>query len=292
MTRLSLRMTALTSTAFAALLLAVPAHATEGRDVCPATLRYADTGVEGLEELRRSFGPFVEVMENITGLEVEFFPVGNRTAAVTALEFNQVDVVMTGPSEYVAIQSRIADVKPIVSFARPAYASIFIVPEDSEYQELADLRGARISMKDVGSTTGHIIPAYMLVEAGLDIDRDVTILNLGGTLFQALISGDVQATATGVRDWDSFTEMAGDGYRILAQSEQMPDDLILAGPQVSAECVDFLRGAMMEHGQELIEATLAPEGRDRYQGAELVAVDDSSYDVVRNAYAALGLTPE
>jgi len=24
---------------------------------CPDTLRYADTGVEGMEELRRSFGP-------------------------------------------------------------------------------------------------------------------------------------------------------------------------------------------------------------------------------------------
>ncbi len=272
---------------------AVPGvHAAEGADACPATLRYADTGVEGLEELRRSFGPFVEVMEEATGLAVEFFPVGNRTAAVTALQFEQVDVVMTGPSEYVAIQSRIEGVQPIVSFARPSYASIFIVPEDSGIDTLADLKGKRISMKDVGSTTGHIIPAYMLVEAGLDIDRDVTILNLGGTLFQALISGDVDATATGVRDWDGFVEMAGPGYKILVQSPQMPDDLILAGSHIDAACVEHLREAMLGNGDALIQATLAPEGRERYQGAALVAVDDASYDVVREAYAALGLTPE
>ncbi|MDO5646485.1 phosphate/phosphite/phosphonate ABC transporter substrate-binding protein [Paracoccus sp. (in: a-proteobacteria)] len=274
-----------------ALSVAAPALAADTSS-CPATLRYADTGVEGLEELRRSFGPFVETVQNITGLGVEFFPVGNRTAAATALEFGQVDVVMTGPSEYVAIQTRINDVKPIVSFARPAYASIFIVPKDSGINALTDLKGKSISMKDVGSTTGHIIPAYMLVEAGLDIDRDVRIVNLGGTSLQALISGDVDAAATGVRDWEPFVEMAGDGYEILEQSPQMPDDLILAGPHISTECVDYLRTKMMENGPALIDATLAPEGRERYRGAELVAVDDATYDVVRKAYAALGLTPE
>lgn len=285
-----LRSTALAGVSLAALMTAPAALADVGN--CPDTLRYADTGVEGLEELRRSFGPFVDVMHGITGLDIQFFPVGNRTAAVTALQFEQVDVVMTGPSEYVAIQSQIDGVKPIVSFARPAYASIFIVREDAGLESLADLRGKRISMKDVGSTTGHIIPAYMLVQAGIDIDRDVTIYNLGGTLFQALISGDVDATATGVRDWDKFVEMAGEGYKILEQSPQMPDDLILAGAHISTECVDFLRGVMLENDQALIDATLAPEGRERYRGASLVSVDDATYDVVREAYAALGLIAE
>jgi phosphonate transport system substrate-binding protein len=105
-------------------------------------------------------------MEEIAALEVEFFPVGNRTAAATALEFEQVDVVMTGPSEYVAIQSRIEAVKPIVSFARPAYASIFIVPEEAGIETLVDLEGKRISMKGVGSTTGHIIPPTCCTRPG------------------------------------------------------------------------------------------------------------------------------
>lgn len=259
---------------------------------CPTTLRYADTGVEGLEELRRSFGPFVESMEKATGLNIEFFPVGNRTAVVNALRFEQVDVVMTGPSEYVAMDSQVKGAQPLVSLARPSYASIFIVAEDSPYQTLADLKGARISMKSVGSTTGHIIPAYMLVEAGLDIDRDVRILNLGGTLFEALISSDVQAAATGVRDWDGFVERTGGGYRILAQSPQMPDDLVVAGPHIASDCADFIRDAMLANSDELIQATLKPEGRERYRGASLMSVSDSSYDVVRKAYAALGLVAE
>ena len=286
-----IRTTLLSGVALAA--LAVPVFA-EAPASCPASLRYADTGVEGLEELRRSFGPFVEVMEDVTGLNVEFFPVGNRTAAVTAMQFEQVDVVMTGPSEYVAITNNIEGVNALVSLARPAYASIFIVPEDSEFQTLEDLRGARISMKEVGSTTGHIIPSFMLHEAGLDIDRDVQILNLGGTLFEALVNGDVDAAATGVRDWEPFVERTGGGFRILVQSPQMPDDVILAAPHIAPDCADFIRDAMVAAGDRLIEATLVPEGRgrQRYVGAQLVPVDDASYDVVREAYAALGLSVE
>ena len=274
-----------------ALLLAFAAHgAGNGRaDVCPETLRYADTGVEGMEELRRSFGPFVEVMEQTLGVKIRFFPVGNRTAVVNALRFRQVDVVMTGPSEYIALQTHARGAQPIVSLARPSYASIFIVPDNSPYQRLTDLKGARISMKSIGSTTGHIIPAYMLVEAGLDIDRDVRILNLGGTLFEALISGDVDAAATGIRDWEGFQQRTGGGYRILAQSEQMPDDLIVAGAHIPASCVAFMREAMLANSDALIQATLAPENRTRYQDATLIPVDDASYDVVRQAYAALGL---
>lgn len=259
---------------------------------CPSTLRYADTGVEGLEELRRSFGPFVDTMQEATGLNIEFYPVGNRTAVVNALRFEQVDVVMTGPSEYVAMDTQVKGAQPLVSLARTHYASIFIVPRDSKYQSLADLKGARISMKSVGSTTGHIIPAYMLAEAGLDVDRDVRIMNLGGTLFEALISGDVDAAATGVRDWDGFNDRTNGQFRILKQSEQMPDDLVVAGPHIASDCADYIRDAMMQSGDALIQATLKPEGRDRYQGASLKAVNDSSYDVVRNAYAVLGLTAD
>ncbi len=261
---------------------------------CPATLRYADTGVEGLEELRRSFGPFVEVMSEVTGLEVEFFPVGNRTAAVTAMQFEQVDVVMAGPSEYVAITNNIEGVEPLVSVARPTYASIFIVPENSPFQRLEDLRGTRIAMKEVGSTTGHIIPSYMLLQAGLDIDRDVQILNIGGTMFEALINGDVDVVATGIRDWEPFVERTGGGFRILAQSPQMPDDVIMAAPHIAPDCAEFIRDSMVTAGERLIEAMLVPEGRgrQRYVGAQIVPVDDSSYDVVREAYASLGLSVE
>lgn len=278
----------LLATAFAAILLAAPAVKAQP-SACPATLNFADTGVEGLEDLRRQYGPFVAEMQTLVGSEVKFFPVGNRTAAVNALRFRQVDIIMSGPSEYIALQSRVPGNKPIVSLSRPSYASIFIVRENSSYQSLADLKGQRIALKDVASTTGDIIPRMMLLDAGLNLDRDVTLLNVDGARFEALIAGDVAAVGTGLRDWGPFLErVGGSGYRILAQSERMPDDLILAGPHISDACVELVRSRMMANGDALLTAILAPGELNKFEGADWVPVTDSSYDVVREAYRVLG----
>ncbi|MFC0466884.1 ATP-binding cassette domain-containing protein [Halomonas alkalicola] len=50
---------------------------------------------------------FVDEVESRLGVTVEFFPVGNRTTAINALRFEQVDIVLAGPSEYVLMAERV-----------------------------------------------------------------------------------------------------------------------------------------------------------------------------------------
>ncbi|HRI81968.1 MAG TPA: phosphate/phosphite/phosphonate ABC transporter substrate-binding protein [Opitutaceae bacterium] len=255
----------------------------------PKVIRLADTGIEGMEDLSRAYGPFVAELEKLTGVKVEFFPVSNRTAAVTALQFKQVDLILAGPSEYAAIASRLP-VRPVVGIERPQYHTVFVVKADSPIQSLSDLKGRKIAMKDPGSTTGHIVPVWMLHRAGLDVDRDVKILLLDGARLEALVTGDVDALGSGVRDYEQLIKRFGPGtYRIIAQSEAMPNDLILAGATLSEAFVAGLRQQILAHGEPLMEAILGSTRRDRYAGSRFVAVQDSDYDVIREGYRILGL---
>lgn len=255
----------------------------------PKVIRLADTGIEGMEDLSRAYTPFVAELEKITGFKVEFFPVSNRTAAVTALQFKQVDLILAGPSEYAAISARLP-VRPVVGIERPQYHSVFVVKADSPIRTLEDLRGRRIAMKDPGSTTGHIMPVWMLHRAGLDIDRDVKILLLDGARLEALATGDVDALGSGVRDYEQLVKRFGGGtYRIIAQSQGMPNDLFLAGPTLSEAVVDRLREQILAQGEPLMAAILGSTRRDRYAGSRFVAVQDSDYDVIREGYRILGL---
>lgn len=273
----------------AATLLASAGNA-QAADVCPATLRFADTGIEGTEELQRAFQDFVEEVENRLGVDVVFFPVGNRTTAINALRFEQVDIVLAGPSEYVLMAARVDGVQPISAIVRPDYYSVFIAPTGSGIESLEDLRGKHVAMKDHGSTTGHIMPSYMLDQAGLDIDRDMQITLLDGARMQALASGEVDAVGTGVRDFAPFVAQHGaENYQIIARGQDMPGDPIVAGPHLSSECVSFIKDAFMEDPDGLLQAILAPGERDKYIGAEMTLVDDSDYDIVRDSYALLGL---
>jgi phosphonate transport system substrate-binding protein len=254
----------------------------------PTTLRFADTGIEGLEEMRRAFGPFVEEMERLTGTKVEFFPVGSRTMAATALEFEQVDLVLAGPTEYIFIRAR-QDVTPVVGIDREKYYSVFIVPADSPAQSLADLRGKVIGMKDVGSTSGHVMPSAMLIEAGLDPRRDVEIRMLGGTRIEALLNGDVDALADGVRIWDQIERRAPGRFRIIAESPALPRDVLVARGGLPKEVVDSLRETILAEGEVLMQAMLSPDQRDRYTGGRFVPVVDSDYDLLRRTHETLGL---
>ncbi len=263
------------------------ADVAEGR---PAVLRLADTGIEGMEELNRSFGPFTREMERLMGIGMEFFPVSDRTAAVTALQFKQVDLVLTGPSEYLAMRKRF-DVKPVVGVARPRYHTVFVVKADSPIQTLQDLRGKSIALKDPGSTTGHIMPVVMLKRAGLDPDRDVTLRMLDGTRIEALVNDDVDALGSGVRDYDRLVARFGEGhYRIIAESPPMPPDLIVARPGLSADVVGELTSKIMADGDHLIRLLLSGTNRDRYEvGAAFRTVEDADFDIVREGYDLLGL---
>ena len=259
-------------------------------NVCPDTLRFADTGIEGTEELQRAYTDFVELVQALTGVEIRFFPVGSRTTAVNALRFRQVDVVLAGPTEYLLMQQRLPGIQALAAIVRPEYSTVFIVPEDSDIRVLADLKGRHVAMKDHGSTTGHIIPSYMLHQAGLDLDRDVRISLIDGARMAALASGEVDAVGTGIRDYAPFVARQPRAYRILAESENMPGDLIIAGAHIDRQCAEHLSRTFLANAPAILQAILNPGRRDKYVTAELVAVDDRDYDQIRSAMSLLGLT--
>ena len=99
------------------------------------------------------------------------------------------------------------------------------MPADSDIESLEDFAGNRVALKDVGSTSGHIFPSQMLVDAGLDINRDLEIVMAGDARIAALINGDVDAMGGGNRDIDEIQAMDPNGeYRVIATSDVLPGD--------------------------------------------------------------------
>ncbi|SEA78004.1 PhnD/SsuA/transferrin family substrate-binding protein [Alkalimonas amylolytica] len=256
---------------------------------CPSPLRFADTGIEGAEELQRAYHEFVALMLELLDVQVQFFPVGNRTTAVNALRFRQVDLVLAGPTEFLLMQQRLQGIQPVAAIARPEYAAVFIVPEHSSIQRLTDLKGRHVAMKDHGSTTGHIIPSYMLHRAGLDLDRDVRISLIDGARMAALAAGEVDAVGTGLRDFAPFVAQQAQPYRILAQSDDMPGDPIIAGGHVPAACVTTLQLIFQQHAEPILQAILNPGARDKYLEARMIPVTKDDYQFVADAMKVLGI---
>ncbi|MGK7928641.1 MAG: PhnD/SsuA/transferrin family substrate-binding protein [Spirulina sp.] len=257
----------------------------------PEELKFAVTDVQGLEELQRDYGAFRQALEEATGKKVKFFPVADRTAAAVALQSDQVDVVLTGPAEYVVIRAKTQAV-PFVAITRPNYRSAIAVQPDSGIKDVASLKGNKIIMSDLGSTSGQLGPTKILVDAGLDPEKDVEILMLGDTDLQAFKNGESIAWGGAVLDYERFLEAEGlkpADFPLIEIGPLLPSDVFVASNTLAEDYVEEIKQGTIANQDVLIEAIVSVEANKKYIGSEIVEVQDSDYDSIREAYRSLGI---
>lgn len=257
----------------------------------PETLRLAVTDVQGLEELQRDYGAFRDELEATLGRKVEFFPVADRAAAAVALQSDQVDIVFTGPAEYVVINAK-TEAVPFLAITRPNYFSVIAVRADSGITNAEQLKGQKLSMSDIGSTSGHLGPSKILVDQGLDPQNDLEVLMLGDAELQALKNADVKAWGGSYIDYERFLEAEGakeSDYPILFRGEMLPSDVLVASKNLDPSLVAEITEKMLANQDALIAAITSVDANQKFIGSELVAVDDSDYDATREAYRAIGV---
>jgi len=264
----------------------------ETSDRRPDTIRFAVTDVQGLEELQRDYESFRAALEAATGKTFEFFPVADRTAAAVALQSDQVDIVFTGPAEYVVIQARTQAV-PLVAITRPNYKSVIAVHADSGLTDLNQLKGKTIALSDLGSTSGHLGPVKILVDGGLNPDADLEVLLLGDTDIQAFKNREADAWGGSFVDYERFLEAEGlkaEDFPIIQEGAMLPNDVLVASSTLAPDYLEELTQQLTQNQDALVAGLVAVEANRKFQGSKIVAVKDSDYDMVREAYRAIGVT--
>jgi phosphonate transport system substrate-binding protein len=267
--------------AFAALI--IPAKA--------ETIRLAVTDVEGMEQLQREYGGFVQELEKATGFKVEFTAVNNRTAAVEAMRADQVDFVLTGPAEYV-IFKKLTDAKPVVGWKRPDYFAQIVVLADGPIKSMADLKGKKVAFGEIGSTSQQLGPAQTLADAGLKYNVDYTAeIIKRNVAIEAMIRGDVHAVGMNLTHLRSIREKFPDvKLAVVGRGPDLPNDVMIAAAKVPEPVVDTVRKAFLEKGSDLMAGVLKGEDTKKYDGGHFLAtVSDADYDIVRDMYRTIGV---
>src|SRR2546425_819516 len=93
-----------------------------------------------------------------------------------ALFARAIDIAWNGPVAYVRCATRSPDCQVLaMRDVDVDCTTVMIARCDSSIGGLADLRGKRLALGDGGSRRGAILPLYYLRQAGLDVDRDLTL---------------------------------------------------------------------------------------------------------------------
>lgn len=254
-------------------------------------IRFAVTDVDGLESLQREFGPFKEALEKSTGLRVDFFPVSGRTAAVEAMNANQVDFVLTGPAEYVVFNARLKAM-PVVVWERPNYRSSIVVPDESPIKSIADLKGKKISFGEIGSTSQHLAPATILADGGLVYGKDYEAVFLKlNVATEAMLRNDISAIGMNQTHLDRIKKAFPDKkFRTIGEGINLPNDLVIVSAKVSPETVAKFRNAFRDNGPALLAAITTTKENAKFVGGGFqYEVQDRDYDVVRKMFVNVGI---
>lgn len=135
--------------------------------------------------------------------------------------------------------------KPLNKDGTPYYRSAIIVRSDSPFKNIADLRGKTMAFGSPHSTSGNLIPRYLLWHNGIGM-RDLksfTNLKHHDAVAKAVLKGQFDAGA--VKDVVA-EKYKSHGLRILAWSEPIPAVPLVVRKDASRNLVSSIRTALLK----------------------------------------------
>lgn len=212
-------------------------------------------------------------------------------AAIEAMCAGKADIVWLAPLSYVLAKDKCPDAQLIVTavrFGSQFYNGQILVRADSGIETLQDLNGKKFAFTDPASTSGYLYPTALLAENNVQLGESF-FAGSHNSAALAVYRGQADAAATYVdvrnsleKDFPDIKEVT----KVIALTDDIPNDTITAGPHVPKEVVEKYKKAFLE----VIETEAGKKAiYDIYEWEGAAEADDSFFDPIRQAAQALGI---
>ncbi|WP_180532518.1 phosphate/phosphite/phosphonate ABC transporter substrate-binding protein, partial [Staphylococcus haemolyticus] len=161
--------------------------------------------------------------------------------------------------------------------------SEILVKKDSGIKSVKDLKGKKIALQDVTSTAGYTFPLVELDKEGVNVLRDMKVVNMKGhdQAVISLMNGDVDAAAV-FNDARKIVKKdepkVFDETKILKLTKPIPNDTISVRSDMDSKFRDKLNKAFKDiaktkEGHKVISEV--------YSHENYVDSKDENFDIVR-----------
>lgn len=274
------------------------------RDYEPEELTIGFVPSQNAETLEARAKPLADLLSDELDIPVEVKVTTDYNGVVEAMGSKQLDLGFLPPTDYVlAHEKGYADV--LVQALRYGvdpedgsntdeleefYYAGLLVKEDSDIEELEDLKGKKIGWQGPTSSAGYVWAAVEMNEAGIDPQKDVTGVQLQGhdKGVQAVLDGDVDAASLFIDARNILKDTMPDVFdktRYIYTTEKIPNDTISTRPDMSDEWREKITDAFINIGED-------PEGQkiieEIYTHVGYKKSDDANFDIVREYSEKIG----
>lgn len=206
------------------------------------------------EQLVEDVKPIAEYLSERLGVKVEAFTASNYIGVVEGIGSGSVDFGIIPPFSALLAQKQ-SNAEPLLTSkgttGKPGYTAELYIRKDSDIKTLQDVKGKKVAFVDPSSSSGYIYPGAMLVNAGLDLEKDISYQFSGGhdKSLQLLLNKDVDVIATfdGVpeRYAKDFPNAVTDTKK-LATSDLIPGIMVTASHNMDKELQEKLKKALLD----------------------------------------------
>ena len=235
----------------------------------------------------------VEIVNKLTGFEINFIKVTDYNAAVEAMRADRAQIAWYGGKTYIKA-AELASAEAFAAGVRPGekdagYFAYFVVRKDSDIKEFSDLEGKVLSLNSIGSTSGDLIPQVELAKINLSTTDKNDFKNVfyAGSHDACLLSVlNKHADVCGMSSRNYEARLADktfkkDDVRIIHKSDRVPPPPLSYSKKIPLEDRKKIKKAVLDahkHGEI---------GGYGGKMSHYISVTDSDYDVLRNVVKLL-----
>jgi phosphonate transport system substrate-binding protein len=135
--------------------------------------------------------------------------------------------------------------KPKGADGRARYKSVIVKKKGNPLQGLSGLKGETVAFASLKSTSGNLLPRYLLADAGIHLNdlKGYANFDIHDSVVKAVLKGQYAAGA--VRDSVARKYMKL-GIEVIAESGEIPMGPLVVGPGVPPSVTESVKKALLK----------------------------------------------
>lgn len=200
------------------------------------------------EDIRAFYRPMLEELSANLGRRILLVGARDYAEIVELLADGRIDLASISPAPYLLARKRNPGITMILTelswnadhTARRDYylGHIVALKSRDDIRTVEDLRGKRFAFVARESTSGFVVAKNLLAQKGIDWEKSFSqhfFLGSHPRVTDAIVAGSVDAGATWEFNLAQATAKHGDVFKVLLDSDRIPNLGIAVHPSVSVE---------------------------------------------------------